>query len=234
MIDCLIFDFDGVIIDTETPEYVTLQETFSAYGVELDRSLWTRFIGTGLGSFDVYKHLEELVGAPLDLEAIRRRTRQRYLDIVEANPILPGVLDYIRDAKATGLKLGVASSSSRDWVEGHLTRRGLLGHFDCILSKNDVSQVKPDPELYLASVTRLKTRPENALAIEDSVNGITAAKRAGLFCVVVPNDMTRDLSIGHADLRLVALSDIPLRTLLDRALERASKVRQDGATNLSP
>ena len=193
MIDTLIFDFDGVILDTETPDYDTWQEVFRSHGTHLDRSLWARFIGGGFEAFDVYKHLEDLACVPIDRDAIRRRRRQRYLDLIDASPLLPGVLDYILEAKRLGLKLGLASSSSLDCVEGHLARRRLLEHFDSMKSANDVSNVKPEPDLYLAALEQLATLPANALAIEDSANGVTAAKRAGLFCVVVPNHMTREL-----------------------------------------
>ena len=211
----LIFDFDGVIIDTETPDYTTWQEVFHSYGVELDRSWWTQLIGGGDG-FDVHGHLEELAGTRIDRESLRQRRRRRYLSLVDANPLLPGVLDYIVGAKQLGLRVGVASSSSRAWVERHLGKRDMLGHFDCIKVSDDVANVKPDPELYTKSVECLGTSPENALVIEDSANGITAAKSAGLYCVAVPNQMTRDLPIDHADLRLDALSDIPLGSLLQR------------------
>ena len=178
MIDTLIFDFDGIIIDTETPDYLTWQEVYHSHGVQLERSLWSEFIGGG-DVFDAYQHLEKLTGSRIDREAIREQRRRRYLEIIESKPLLPGVMDYILEEKRLGLKLGVASSSSRDWVEGHLVGRDILRYFVSVKSADDVSNVKPDPELYLASVAHMGTQPENALAIEDSANGITAAKRAG-------------------------------------------------------
>ena len=147
---------------------------------------------------------------------MRLERRQRYVEIVHSNPILPGILEYIQEAKRLGLGLGVASSSNRDWVEGHLDRLGILELFDSIKVSEDVAQVKPDPELYLASVSHLGTRPEDALAIEDSLNGVTAAKRAGLFCLAVPNPMTMELPLDQADLRLSSLAEIPLPSLLER------------------
>ena len=220
MIDALIFDFDGVIIDTETPDYASWQEVFHSYRVELDRSLWTRLIGGGSQAFDVYQHLEDLAGVRIDRQAIRHRRRTRYLELVEASPLLPGIADYISEAKRMDLKLGVASSSSRDWVRGHLETRNLLGHFASVKGADDVSKVKPYPEVYLSSVADLGTCPNSALAIEDSPIGVTAAKRAGLLCVVVPNQMTKDLSLDHADMRLESLSDIPLKSLLSRMSQK--------------
>ena len=164
----------------------------------------------------MFQSLEELTGGPVDRERVRQQRRQRVVDLIHANPLLPGVLDYILEAKQLGLKVGIASSSSHAWVEGHLSHRGILEHFDSITGSDDVAQVKPDPELYLLSVARMGTRPGNALAIEDSAHGVTAAKGAGVFCVVVPNPMTRDLPLDHADLRLDSLSNIALPSLLTR------------------
>lgn len=216
MINTLIFDFDGVILDTETPDYETWQEVFRSYGVELELSVWTEHIGWGTWRFDVFQHLEELAGVTVDRETMRLERRQRYLEVVHSNPMLPGVLDYIQEAKRLGLSLGVASSSSREWVEGHLSRLGVLEVFDSIKGSDDVSQVKPDPELYLASVSHLNTHPERTLAIEDSVHGVTAAKTAGLYCLAVPNSVTRDLPLDHADLRVSSLAEMPLASLLEK------------------
>ena len=225
VIRALIFDFDGVILDTETPDYQTWQDVFQSHGVELERSLWDGFIGGSSATFDAPRHLEELTGVRVDREAIRRQRRQRYLDLIDASPVLPGVVDYITEAKSLGLKLGLASSSTLDWVEGHLARRRLLGHFDSIRARDHVDNVKPDPELYLASLEQLEVGPDEALVIEDSANGVTAAKKAGLYCVLVPNPMTKDLPIHNADIRLRALSDMPLSTLLEKILDPSAPLR---------
>ena len=107
-------------------------------------------------------------------------------------------MEYLVQARELGLGLGVASSSTRDWAEGHLSSRDLLGYFDSLQFRDDVANVKPDPELYLASAESLEVHPEGCLAIEDSANGAAAAKRAGMFCVAVPNPMTRDMALEHA------------------------------------
>ena len=221
MIEAIIFDFDGVIVDTETPDYTTWQGIFQSYGVELERELWTGYIGGGIGEFDVYRHLEDLSGITVDRLELRRRMRSIYLAEIERSPVLPGVLDYIRCAKDMGLKVGLASSSSREWVEGHLSGRGILGLFDDIKGSDDVDEVKPSPELYLSSARELGVRSINAMAIEDSANGVLAAKRAGLYCVVVPNSMTEALDFRLADVRVASLTQMPLQSLVDRANQRS-------------
>ena len=215
MIDTVIFDFDGVIIDTETPDYETWREVFESHGVRLERSLWQRVIGGSATQFDPYEHLEDLAGMRLDRDSIEASRRQRYLARIESSPLLPGVSDYIQAATNLGLKLGVASSSTHAWVDKHLQERGLLPSLQCVVAREDVASVKPDPQLYTLAMKRLGTSPDRTVAIEDSLNGVTAAKRAGMFCVAVPNAMTHDLPLEEADVRLGALSEMGLETLLD-------------------
>jgi len=214
MIQAVIFDFDGLILDTEAPEFQVWQEIYQAYGCELPLTVWANAIGTSLDVFDAHKHLEALLGQALDRESIQAIRRQRCAELLRTQPILPGVQAYIADAKRLGLRLGVASSSSREWVVGHLTRLDLSTYFDCIKCSNDVPRVKPDPALYRAVLDSLGLQAEQAVALEDSPNGIAAAKAAGLFCVAVPNPLTRQLSLTQADLHLNSLADLPLEQLL--------------------
>jgi HAD superfamily hydrolase (TIGR01509 family) len=214
MIRAVVFDFDGLILDTEAPEFQTWQEIYQTHGCELLLEVWATGLGTSSDAFDPYTHLEGQAGCPIDREAIQQRRRQRYLELLGLNSALPGVREYIAEAKRLGLLLGVASSSSREWVVGHLTELGLSSYFDCIKCRDDVTRVKPDPALYQAVVETFALQPRQAIALEDSPNGITAAKRAGLFCVAVPNPLTRQLSLAHADLRINSLADFPLPQLL--------------------
>ena len=215
LIEAIVFDFDGLILDTETPEFDTWQEVFESYGVRLERRTWDLSIGRDSKDFDIYKHLTDLTGQHIEREVVRPKMRRRYLGRIDENPILPGVEDYLASAKDMGLRLAVASSSSPGWAVGHLEQRRLLHYFEFVLSHGDVTNGKPDPELYTMSLTHLGVRPQNAFAIEDSVNGLIAAKAAGLQCVVVPNTMTRGMDFGSADICLDALSDLPLQRLLE-------------------
>ena len=216
----LIFDFDGLILETEASMYECLSDLFRSHGAELEMEAWSLNIGGNSGGFDVYAHLEEVTGAAIDREALRASVRERHHAMVCELPALEGVLDYVRAAKEMGLKLGVASSSSRSWVGGHLERLGLLPYFDDVRTRDDVERVKPDPELYLASLERLGVEPHEAIALEDSPNGVRAAQAAGIFCVAVPNVITRRLPLEHADLRLESLAAVPLAELLTRCETR--------------
>jgi HAD superfamily hydrolase (TIGR01509 family) len=215
MIEAVIFDFDGLILDTEVPEFQTWQEIYQAHGCKLALEIWATGLGTSADAFDPCAHLEAQLGRLIDREVIHQRRRQRYHELLGAKAVLPGVREYIAEAKRLGLYLGVASSSSREWVVGHLTELGLYAYFDCIKCRDDVPHVKPDPALYQAVVETFALQPHQAIALEDSPNGITAAKRAGLFCVAVPNPLTRQLSLAHADLFVSSLADLPLQQLLD-------------------
>lgn len=224
MIDAIVFDFDGLIIDTETPEFDTWQEVFESYGVLLEREIWEWAIGRHSYDFNIYRHLAELSGQHIEPEEVRPRMRRRYLERIEENPVLPGVVDCLAAAKDMDLKLAVASSSRPGWATGHLEGRGLLHYFEFVLHAGDVANAKPDPELYTMSAERLGVRPENALAIEDSVNGLAAAKAAGLHCLVVPNPMTKGMDFSLADVRLESLEDLPLAHLLAMLESRSAEV----------
>ena len=105
-------------------------------------------------------------------------------------------------------------------MDGHLARLGLLGYFDCIRCADDVKHTKPDPELYQAVLDAFGLQGSQAIALEDSPNGVTAAQRAGIFCVAVPNPVTSQLSLEHADLRLTSLEEISLEQLLAKVRKR--------------
>ncbi len=211
----LVFDFDGLIIDTEVPEFQCWQEIFESHGARLDLETWAQCVGTA-NIFDPYDHLVQQTGRALDRDALQERRRQRFTELMAGQDVLPGVCEYLDEAAGLGLKLAVASSSSRQWVGGHLTRFGLMDRFHAIRCSDDVERVKPDPELYRSVCELLGVDPSHAIALEDSPNGILAAKRAGMTCVAVPNPLTARLDLSGADLRISSLADVPLSELLVR------------------
>ncbi len=217
-IRAIVFDFDGLIVDTETPVFQTWREICDEYGCELTLENWSAALGTYNG-FDVLAHLEARSATAIDRDAVTERKTRRERELAGAQLPLPGVVAYIAEARRLGLKLAVASSSSRNWVAGHLARLELIDSFECLFCRDDVERVKPEPELYLAALAALGVRPDEAIALEDSPNGITAAQRAGLFCVAVPNAVTASLPIRHADLIVDSLEAVPLRELLQRVRE---------------
>lgn len=221
MIRALIFDFDGLILDTEEPIYRSWLEVYEAHGEELPFELWVKTVGSTNKAFHPQHHLEERLGRPLERDVIDRRLGRR-TELILAENLLPGVRAYIDAAASLGLKLGVASSSNRDWVSGHLERLGVGDRFDCMRCRDDVANAKPEPDLYIAVLQCLGVSAAEAVAIEDSPNGVTAAKRAGLFCVAVPNRITAGLDLSGADLVLGSLADLPLPELLVRVEESSA------------
>jgi len=216
-IKALVFDFDGLIVDTEVPIFRAWQRIYREHGQELPLDRWLTIIGTSTGSFDPVVELGDRLGEKLDEKALDALERLYYLEATALQQLLPGVADYLRVARELGLKTAVASSSTHAWVMEHLERFGIGGGFDAIVCREDVKQTKPDPELYRTALQRLGVRPEEAIAFEDSSNGIRAAKAAGLFCVVVPNLLTVDLDLTEADLRLLTLEAMPLRDVIKEA-----------------
>jgi HAD superfamily hydrolase (TIGR01509 family) len=211
----LVFDFDGLILDTEAPVYDAWQEIYDEHGHALSFDKWATCIGTA-DTFDPCVDLAGLLGRDLDAEALRRRHRTRTDGLIADLAVLPGVCDYIEEATRLGITLGVASSSSRNWVDGHLRRLGLRDAFAAVCCADDVPRVKPDPGLYLSVLAATGVRAQDAIALEDSPNGVLAAKRAGLTCVAVPNPLTARLDLSAADLRLTSLAELPLSGLLAR------------------
>ncbi len=214
VIKALVFDFDGLILDTEGPVYQSWRELFLLYGYKLTLDDWQICIGSAEGTASFFNNLGEKLDDSFDMQTEAPKRLQRELELVASQPILPGVMEYIQGAKERGLKLGIASSSDCGWVTGHLEERGLRDHFDCVLAADDVGVTKPDPTLYLSALECLGIDADQAIAFEDSPNGVLAAKRAGLFCVAVPNPLTRQLRIEQADLQLNSLTEMPLDELL--------------------
>ena len=217
MIKALIFDFDGLILDTESPELQSWQEVFAAHGHELQPELWADLLGRPRTYFDMYTYFQELNGNHTDIDALRRERRARVMQLVLEQPILPGVLEYLSGAREMGLRIGLASSSGGDYVRGHLKRLELFDYFHVTKCFEDTELHKPDPEPYLAVLDAVGVAPGEAVAFEDSPNGVAAARAAGVFCVAVPNPVTACLSLAHADLCLKSLADEPLSQLLSRA-----------------
>ncbi len=210
----MIFDFDGLILDTETPAYTSWQETYTGLGAELDRTLWTANIGTH--GWDAARHLEELVGHPVDHEELRAARLARHLALVADEVVRPGVVGWLDEAEALGLAVGLASSSGRKWVGEHLERLGLLERFAVLATGDRVTRPKPDPAVYRLALDSLDIDPADAIAVEDSANGIAAAGAAGLRVVAVPNAMTAELDFSGADLLLRSLTDAGVAEVAER------------------
>ena len=211
----IIFDLDGTILDTETPEFVSWREVYAGFGVSLELQAWVKAIGTSDSGWDPYVHLESLVGGPVERAAVRGARRTRFDELMTGVQPREGIVSWLNEAHDLGLRVGVASSSGASWVLRFLDALGLRNHFDVLATRDRVTRSKPDPELYELALRELGVSAAEALAVEDSPNGIAAAKDAGLFCVAVPNAMTASLALNRADVVLASLSERPLRDFIE-------------------
>jgi HAD superfamily hydrolase (TIGR01509 family) len=214
VIRALVFDFDGLIVETEEPIFLAWQRIYHDHGQELPLERWVTIIGTAAGPFDPIQHLEALVGRSLDRQRFDELERRYYQEATAMQRLMPGVAEYLMDARRLKLGVAIASSSSRKWVIEHLERYAIGDAFDAIVCRDDVTRTKPDPELYRRAIERLGVTASEALALEDSANGIAAAKAAGLYCVAVPTVMTAGLDFSGADLTIPSLGAVPLADLL--------------------
>jgi HAD superfamily hydrolase (TIGR01509 family) len=214
-IDALVFDFDGLILDTETPQFHTVAAAFVEHGVELELVDWQEIVGTA-----EHPHWSEMLADALgedarhvDLAAVRRTRLAEYHGRLEELPPLDGVVDLVDEALARGVALAVASSSPLDWVDGHLTRLGLRDRFASIHARDHVERTKPAPDLFRRALDALGADPSRSVALEDSPHGVTAAKAAGMVVVACPNEVTRGQSFVGADLVVDSLSAVTLDDL---------------------
>jgi HAD superfamily hydrolase (TIGR01509 family) len=221
-IRAFLFDFDGLILDTEYASRAGWEMLYREHGHDVPAEMWATLVGTTHAPWDPMRHLEELVGEPLERDALNERRRTHELSLIEAEQLRPGIVEYFAAARRHGLKRAVVSSSNDEWVGMHLKRLGEAGGWDAICTANrDAARAKPSPTLYLEALELLEVGASEAVAFEDSPNGVLAAKAAGIFCVAVPNEVTRELGLDEAgpDLLLDSLADLPPGELLSRFRE---------------
>ncbi len=217
MIEALVFDFDGLILDTETPDYLSWQKMYAEFGLELPLDVWHVNIGSTL--FNPYLYLEGQLGRPIDRQAVHDRRKQWDNEFLAAQTILPGVESVLAEARQMGLQIGLASSSDHGWVDGYLEKLGLTDWFAVVRCSDDVDgRSKPDPAVYLSALQALDVPANRALALEDSVNGVAAAKAARMWCTAVPNPMTRGLNFDGVDFVVDSLAQMPLAQLIEEML----------------
>lgn len=219
LVKAVIFDFDGLVVDTESPAFEAWSSIYREHGQELRLDLWVECVGSSTAKFDPVTHLASLVGRELDRRALFAEKERRKHAACLRQPLMPGVRERLDEIQALGLQAAVASSSSRQWIELHTSRLGISGYFAACRTGDDVERVKPSPDLYLAAAEALGEKPQHCLAFEDSLNGVRAAKAAGMVCFAVPNQITKHLDFTEADGILRSLADSTVRSLV-RDLER--------------
>lgn len=216
VIKAIVFDFDGLIIDTETPWYFAYKEVFKEYGVDLSMEVWGACVGTTFDAFNPFDYLAQESGQVVDQDAIVDKTRAIFKEIMKDQGLRPGVVNYLHKARELDLKIGLASSSNRKWIDSYLESHNLAHYFDSINTADDVEKVKPDPALYIRAMASLNVKGHETLTFEDSLNGLNAAKAAGAYCVIVPNSVTSFMNFEHEDLRISSMDEVELTDILAR------------------
>jgi beta-phosphoglucomutase-like phosphatase (HAD superfamily) len=195
----VLFDFDGTLWDSESAVFGVFRDLFEDHGRELTLQTWSAAIGT-IGGFDPYASLAGLVDG-LDVEDVRERTERRIGDAVREVPLRPGVDAFLRRLDRGGVRRALVSSDRSEWLVTNLERLGWPeGWAAMVCAEGDAARAKPNPHLYEAALELLDVAASETFAIEDSPNGIRAAKAAGLPCLCIPNEATAQLDLSEADL----------------------------------
>ena len=210
MITTVILDLDGLLVDTEPLHCRAYQEVLRSQGATLKEAdyiqHWVRS-GKGIGEW-IADH-----GLELDSREIRAQKSRLYLQLV-ASSLCPmdglfGLLERLHAKK----KLALASSSYRDAVDGVLQGLKIAHYFEVIVTGTDVSRVKPAPDIFLAAARRMGAAASECVVLEDAEKGVLAAYAAGMRCIAVPNEHTRDHDFSNAALVCSSLNEITIELL---------------------
>jgi HAD superfamily hydrolase (TIGR01509 family) len=208
----IVFDFDGLIVDTENPGFISWQEIYREFGAILSIDDWRHATGY-VGGFDPGTHLEQILGRSLDWSQLMPRREARNWELTLQANVLPGIEPLLRSARERQLRVGVASNSENGWVEGGLRRLGLREYVEAVVTRDMVINPKPAPDIYLKTVQTLQVEPGHAVALEDSEPGCRAAKNAGLKAVAIPNRFSERQDLNVADLIVKSATELDIDRL---------------------
>jgi putative hydrolase of the HAD superfamily len=213
MIKAVIFDFDGLILDTETAWYESYREILTK-NHQFDLKLEDFVKCVGADDTSLFDHLRKNLGDTFVIDDIRNNAKTLHSEKVKKENAREGVEQYLTDARQAGLKIALATSSTRQWVETHLTNLGLIHYFDHLITQNDVNRIKPAPDLFWKAIDVLGIKPEEGLVFEDSLNGLIAAQKAHLTTVIIPNPVTEALPFENYHMKLSSMSEMSLADIL--------------------
>ncbi|MEK5520629.1 HAD family hydrolase [Heyndrickxia sp. FSL W8-0423] len=222
MIKAIVFDFDGLIIDTETALYQAYRELLEEHNVTLSIAEYASYVGTDPGA--LYEFLTNQLTGKMTREEIIEKSYKLHREKLKEPIAREGVQEYLEEAKKQGLKIGLASSSDREWIIHFLKELQIINYFEVIKTRNDVEKVKPDPALYKKVIKDLGILPSEAIAFEDSANGNKAAVVAGLNCVIVPNMVTKTLTFDKYHLRMSSMKEKSLGEIIEFITSCAKKI----------
>jgi len=204
----ILFDFDGVLVDTEWSIYEAWRRTFLEHGHDLPLALYTRCIGSDFDTWSPKLHLEELTGRCFDWHQLDAERQREIEGALSGQGLMAGAEGLLASLADRGVARAVVSSSSHSWVDGWLARLDLARHVPLTVCRGDAPRIKPAPDLFLEAARQLAVDPAACLVIEDSANGLKAATAAGMTTWVVPNEVTRGLDFSQAERVLESLDEV--------------------------
>lgn len=220
MLKGIIFDFDGLILDTETPIFNAWQKVYSSFGIDLPFDLWITTIGSSEVYFDPIKYLRSITNISIDDSEVLQIYSQYETEMIANEVILPGILELILCAHKNGIKLAIASSSPITWVRNHAKKLGIEKYFSSFSTKDEVKITKPHPALYLLALQKMNLTNTEVVALEDSLHGIQAARDAGIFTIAIPANMTINLDFSTADMVVPTASSIDLDDVNEKLVKK--------------
>lgn len=212
-VEAVIFDFDGLLMDTESTSLESWQYEWEQWGLSLEVSEF--FVAHGGDVTDErYAKLAAAVGEGYDQGLSHRRRLDYRKQLHQELDIAPGIRDWLDEAVDLHLRLAVASSSPMEWLREHLGRAEVLDRFEVLAAGDEVVDHKPAPDVYRLALSKLAIDASRAVAVEDTGHGVTAAKASGLRCIAIPNPFVTPEQVGHADLLLPVAHHLPLTEAL--------------------
>lgn len=214
MIKAVIFDFDGLILDTETAWYESYRETLlQNYKFDLPLREFVKCVGAD--DTHLFHYLKQELGDRFESGKTREHANNLHAEKMKSAEAREGVKQYLEDASKAGLKIALATSSRREWAVTHLTNLNLIHYFDHIISQDDVEQIKPAPDLFFKALEKLHMDSNEALVFEDSLNGLIAAQKAQLKTIIIPNPVTEGLAFEKYHLKLTSMEEMSLQEVLN-------------------
>ena len=201
MIQTVIFDMDGVIVDTEPVHHYAYFQQFSELNIEVTEEMFTSFMG--FSTRNTFQKLKELFPLNDEVEDLIQQKRTIFNDAFDNKKdleLLEGVEKLIKDLHSNGMQLIVASSASKVTIDRVFTRFNLHQYFSHIVSGEDFPNSKPHPAIFEFAANLSIAPKENCIVIEDSTNGIVAAKAAGIFCVGYNSENSKLQYLSKADI----------------------------------
>ncbi|MEG2247336.1 MAG: HAD family phosphatase [Akkermansia sp.] len=203
----IIFDFDGLLVDTEGAIYNSWVRVFEQEGHPLPLHLFNQCLGSGYTHWNPADHLESLTGKSYDWQSINAERQENIHQDLARKGLLPGAIEILNFCRDELIPLAVASSSSHHWVDTWLEKLGIIDRFQSIVCRDDGYPVKPNPDLFLAAAKNIGIANHHCLVFEDSQNGTTAALKAGMRVIAIPNKITEQADFTQATFRLNSLHE---------------------------